>query len=128
MTQKLYNLTVSGETKNWVFRVWENPKYISEWVEEGIKIEKEHEEFHYWLIDTWFPLKKIYALNISGKNRKYSFDVALSKKHVGELLSDGIRVEEVLNSIPKWWVDIGLSVHVFCFFQDLLNFRNPFEK
>jgi hypothetical protein len=73
-------------------------------------------------------MKKLYSLYIRGKRKEWEFDVWVDPKYLDEWRDDGIKIDEVVNIIPAWWVGLGFSVTVWCFFQDLLNFKNPFSK
>lgn len=72
-------------------------------------------------------MKKLYMLYIRGKRKEWGFEILANPKHVEDWRADGLRVDEIVNTIPEWWVDAGFSVSLWCFFQDLLNFKNPFK-
>lgn len=72
-------------------------------------------------------MKKTYTIIIKGKNRTWAFDADIDPRHIPDLLEDGLRVEEIVYSGPNWVLDLGL-IKVWCFFQDIYNFRNPFRK
>lgn len=40
MKLKKYGLTIRGKHKEWNFTTWVDPKYVPEWREDGIIIEK----------------------------------------------------------------------------------------
>lgn len=40
--------------------------------------------------------------------------------------ADGIEVGLIENSIPFWVNEIGMA-RIWCFFQDIWNFKNPFK-
>jgi len=64
--------------------------------------------------------KKLYSVIIQGKWHKWSFDVWAYPEYAEEWKQDGLQVDEIVNSIPEWWVSIGLPVKLWCFFQDIL--------
>jgi len=70
-------------------------------------------------------MKKRYALIIRGKEKEWIFTTFLQPKHIKDYLEDGIQVEEVVNSIPLWAQQLGLT-RIWFFIQDLFNFKNPF--
>lgn len=67
------------------------------------------------------------SITIQGKNKKWSFTFEGDPRHLDEWREDGLDVEEVLNTIPEWAVNWGLC-RVWCFFQDIYYFRNPFAN
>lgn len=66
-------------------------------------------------------MKKLYSLDVRGNRKKWSFQIWADPKHVEDWRGDGLRIEEIVNTIPEWWVNAGFSVHLWCFFQDLFN-------
>ena len=73
-------------------------------------------------------MKKLYDIEVRGKYKKWSFPIEAEPSWVEDWRNDGLVVSETVNIIPKWWVDMGFSVRFWCFWQDLLNFNNPFKK
>lgn len=73
-------------------------------------------------------MKKLYSLEIRGKRKEWGFPLWADPKHVEDWRADGLVFNEILNSIPKWWVDMGFSVRLWCFFEDIFNFKNPFAS
>ena len=69
--------------------------------------------------------KKHYSLKIRGKSHTYTFDVWVDPRHLERWWADGIEIDEVVNTIPQWAVNVGL-MRPWIFVQDLFNFRNPF--
>jgi hypothetical protein len=68
------------------------------------------------------------TLSVKGKSGKeYSFDVYADKKYLDQWWNEGIEIYPLVNEIPEWAVNMGLT-HVYCFFQDIFNFKNPFKK
>jgi len=64
-------------------------------------------------------MKRRYALMIRGKRKEWSFPVWAEPEHVEEWRADGLIVDEVLNVIPQWAVDLGLA-RIWVWVQDLL--------
>jgi len=62
---------------------------------------------------------KRYALMIRGRRNEWSFPVWAKPEHVEEWREDGLIVDEVLNVIPQWVVDLGLT-RPWCWLQDVL--------
>jgi len=62
---------------------------------------------------------KRYAITIRGRRKEWSFPIWAKPEHVEEWRKDGLIVDEVLNVIPKWVVDLGLTRH-WCWLQDIL--------
>ena len=73
-------------------------------------------------------MKKLYSLNIRGKHKEWGFPIYADPKHVEDWRADGLWVDEILNTIPEWWVNAGFSVLLWCFFEDIFNFKNPFAS
>lgn len=71
-------------------------------------------------------MKKLYALDIRGKWKEWTFEVWVDPKYVDEWRSDGLHIDEIVNTIPEWWMNLGFSARLWCFFQDLFNLKNPF--
>lgn len=62
---------------------------------------------------------------MKGKTKTYSFDVIGDPKYLDEWRAEDIDINELINTIPKWVVDIGMT-KPWCFVQDIINFKNPF--
>lgn len=67
MTKKLYSITIRGRKKEWGFDVWVDPKYVPEWREDGIKIERVYNEIPQWivklgLVDFWCWLQDVLGI------------------------------------------------------------------
>lgn len=69
--------------------------------------------------------KKLYSLTVRGKTHTWSFHTYIDPRYVEEWRADGIEIDEIVNTIPEWVVDIGLT-RAWCFVQDVFHFRNPF--
>jgi len=72
-------------------------------------------------------MKKKCCVTVQGNNHLWSFDVVLDTKYLEEYRADGLEVYVIENSFPTWVADIGM-VRVWCFFQDIINFKNPFRS
>jgi len=70
-------------------------------------------------------MKKLYSLELRGKRHEWSIEVLADPKHVEDWRADGLDVSEIENTIPQWYVDMGLPVSVWCFFQDVFM-KHPF--
>lgn len=72
-------------------------------------------------------MKKRMNIDVRGKCHEWSVKCDMSQAQIDAMRDDGIELFEVVNSIPMWVVELGL-VRPWCFFQDVFNFRNPFEN
>ncbi len=71
-------------------------------------------------------MKRLMEVEVQGKRCKWGFVFEGDTKHLADWRADGLVVDEVLNIIPDWVVNLGM-VRPWCFAQDLLNFKNPFK-
>lgn len=71
---------------------------------------------------------KLLCVHLRGKEHRWSFEFYGDPKYLEEWRADGLEVTEILNTIPKWAVDIGVPVRWWFFAQDILNFNNPWRK
>ena len=70
--------------------------------------------------------KKLLMIDVRGKRKGWSFHFYGDPKYIAEWRADGLVVHEVDNVIPVWVVELGLT-RPWCFFQDIINLRNPFQ-
>lgn len=73
------------------------------------------------------------SVEVKGRNKRWLFTVYADPKYLPEWQADGVNIERVLNTVPEWWVHLPWprwfkSAHVWCFFQDILNFKNPWSS
>lgn len=68
--------------------------------------------------------KKLLSVSVRGRQHEWSFNFYGDPKHLGDWRRDGLDVFEIENTIPVWISDLGMT-KVWCFFQDLFNFKNP---
>jgi hypothetical protein len=66
-------------------------------------------------------MTKLYELNIKGKRKEWCFIVPGTEQHAPDWRADGLDVDEIVNMIPEWWVNLGFPVRVWCFLQDWLG-------
>jgi hypothetical protein len=71
--------------------------------------------------------KKRYSLTVRGERSVWSFTIEAEPEHVEDWRRDGLEVDELLNTIPVWVVDLRLT-RAWCFAQDIFYFRNPFRR
>lgn len=69
---------------------------------------------------------KKYLIEVRGRRATWSIDFCASKAQIEDLRADGVEVYEVINTVPLWVADLGLT-KVWCFLEDVFNFRNPFS-
>jgi hypothetical protein len=67
-------------------------------------------------------LKKRLSLEVQGTHKLWAFDIMADPKHMDEWLADGLKVSEVIHTIPVWIVELGL-IRPWIFLQDLWNFK-----
>lgn len=70
----------------------------------------------------------LHQVRVRGKGHTWLIDTYITRENAEVWRQDGIDVVEILNSIPAWWVDAGLSVRFWCFWQDVFHFKNPWRK
>lgn len=70
---------------------------------------------------------KRYSVTVRGKLKTWSFTIDARPEHVADWRADGLEVDELVNSIPEWVVDTGLT-RAWVFFEDVFNFRWPFAR
>ena len=71
--------------------------------------------------------KKLMGLQVNGKHKTWEFTFYANPDYIPEWVADGLDIVLIENVIPEWIADLGL-VKIWCFFQDLWNFRNPFRE
>lgn len=69
--------------------------------------------------------KKLHSITVRGRTKVWSFNTYVDPKYVDEWREDGLEVDKILNTIPEGVVNMGL-LRPWIFFQDLMNFKNPF--
>ena len=70
--------------------------------------------------------KKLYSITVTGDTKTYSFDTYVDPRYIDEYRAEGIDIDEIVNTIPQWVVDIGM-LKPWVFMQDIFNFKNPFK-
>jgi len=65
---------------------------------------------------------KLLSIEIKGKHKTWSFSFYGNPKYLDEWREDGLKINEVINTIPVWIVNLRLT-KMWCFFQDLFNFK-----
>ena len=66
-------------------------------------------------------------VEIRGSSHEWGVQSQMSGDQIEAMRADGIDVFVIENTVPGWIADCGLS-HVWCFFQDVWNMRNPFKR
>jgi hypothetical protein len=64
---------------------------------------------------------KLYSLIIRGKYREWTFPILAKPEWVEDWRNDNLNVDEIINTIPQWYVDLGLPVKLWCFIQDIFR-------
>jgi len=70
--------------------------------------------------------KKLLTVTIKGKHKTWCFDFYADPKYLEEWRADGLEIDVVINSGPIWVSELGLT-EMWCFFQDIFHFKNPFK-
>ena len=65
------------------------------------------------------------ALEIQGKSIRWAVTADMPAHQIQAMREDGLEVGILVNSMPMWVLNSGLA-GPWMFFQDLLNFKNPF--
>jgi hypothetical protein len=122
--KKLYQIVLKGNEKVWVMDVMLDPEDIPAYQEDILPIMRY--PFTTWR-DEWrarlLPRGKLYGVDLEGEEHRWSFPVYLTETALAEMKADGVDCfYEIANVIPKWVVDAGFT-RVWCFGQDLFNFR-----
>tara|TARA_R110000772_G_scaffold67618_2_gene150136 strand:- start:1880 stop:2107 length:228 start_codon:yes stop_codon:yes gene_type:complete len=72
--------------------------------------------------------KKMCALKVKVDEGAYSFNVLVDTKYLKEWNDAGIDIHELINTVPVFIANRGkIAIIIWCFFQDLFNFKNPFK-
>jgi len=66
--------------------------------------------------------KKLLSITVRGKHKKWCFTLLEDPKYLEEWREDGLEIDEICNSIPKWVVDVGL-MQPYIILQDIFNFK-----
>lgn len=69
-------------------------------------------------------MNKLFAIDVRGKQKEWSFHFVGDDRYLGEWLADGLKVSEVVGTIPKYWVDLGLPLRLWLVWQ---RFRDWIE-
>lgn len=69
----------------------------------------------------------LHSVIVRGRGHTWCIDTYITKATAQDWRDDGLDVREILNTIPKWWVDAGLSVRLWCFCQDVIHLKNPWK-
>jgi hypothetical protein len=66
-------------------------------------------------------MKKLLCIDVRGKHREWLFNFYGNPKYLDEWRQDGLKIDEVVNVIPEWVVNIG-ATKLYCFLQDIFGF------
>ena len=69
---------------------------------------------------------KLLSISVKGNNSLWSFNFYGDTRYIDEWREDGLEIDVIENTIPKFMNDIGLT-KVWVFFQDIINLNNPFR-
>ncbi len=74
-----------------------------------------------------FMSKKLLHITVRGKGKTWGFEFYGDPRYLDEWRADGLDIVEVVNTVPMWVVDLGLT-RAWCFAQDVFSFRNPWRS
>jgi hypothetical protein len=66
-------------------------------------------------------MKKLLCIDVRGKQHEWSFNFYGDPKYLDEWRQDGLKIDEVVNVIPEWVVNIG-ATKLYCFLQNIFGF------
>lgn len=69
---------------------------------------------------------KLLSISVKGNNKQWSFNFYGNTRYINEWREDGLEIDIIENTIPEFINDIGLT-KAWVFFQDIINFNNPFR-
>jgi len=72
-------------------------------------------------------MKTRLSISVKGNNHSWNFNIDADPKYLEEWRADGLEINEICNVIPEWIINLGL-IRIWCFFEDLFYFKNPFAK
>ena len=67
-------------------------------------------------------MKRIFTILVRGKTKEWCFNYVGDTRDYQGWIDDGLDVGRVLNIIPLWVVNLGLT-RTWCFLQDIFQFR-----
>ena len=67
-------------------------------------------------------MKKLMSVEVTGASKTWSFLFYGDPKYLEEWRNDGLEVDEIINTIPEWVMDLGLT-RPWIFLQDIFNFK-----
>jgi hypothetical protein len=62
--------------------------------------------------------KYYYTVYVQGKTKEYGFDTKCYPEFIDEMREQGINIDLLNHSVPKWAVNMGLW-NVWCWLQDI---------
>ncbi len=68
----------------------------------------------------------LHSVEIRGKESTWCIHTYITRDTASAWRADGLTVHEIENTIPDWLVG-WFPLRVWCFLQDVFNFRNPFR-
>jgi len=72
-------------------------------------------------------IKKAHIIIVQGDSGKWSLNIMETTETAAALRADGFDIGKLMYSVPMSVTRIGLT-GVWWFFEDLWNFRSPFNK
>ena len=72
--------------------------------------------------------KRMCTLKVKVDEGAYSFNVLVDTKYLKEWNDAGVDIQELVNTVPVFIANRGkIAIDIWCFFQDLFNFKNTFK-
>ncbi len=69
------------------------------------------------------------AIEIRGKSSRWEVVWDAPQSQIDAMTEDGIEISTIENAFPEWVANLGLGpMRIWCFFQDVFNFKNPFKQ
>jgi hypothetical protein len=71
--------------------------------------------------------EKLLFVTVRGRRHEWAFRFYGDPANLPEWRADGIECGVLENHIPAWIGELGLGA-AWCFFQDIINLRNPWRR
>ena len=67
-------------------------------------------------------MKTLLSIEVKGNDHAWSFSFYGDPKYLDEWREDGLEINAIVNVVPAWVVDLGLT-KIWIFIQDIFNFK-----
>lgn len=65
-------------------------------------------------------------MQVQGRERRWNVPVRIDDRMIRDLRDDGVRVDEIVHSVPRWAIERKLT-GLWCFLEDVIRLRWPFR-